>query len=138
MASRLNCQFYRSWESMKQRCNNLNHASYARYGGRGISYDPQWEKFDNFFNDMAKSWENGLTLERIDNTKGYSAENCRWATPKEQANNRRSSRLFTIDGVTRTLQQWIDTTPLKTSTVKQRYYAYSYSIEQALGLEAIK
>jgi len=76
---------------MKTRCTNTNQPNYERYGDRGITYDPYWETFENFWNDMKSSYADTLTLERIDNFKGYSKENCQWATPHEQNMNMRSN-----------------------------------------------
>lgn len=73
---------------MKARCNNPNHPSADYYSERGITYDPAWEDFEVFLADMGER-PPGTTLDRENNDLGYSKENCRWATPKQQANNRR-------------------------------------------------
>lgn len=90
---------YFTWEDMKSRCCNPKDANYHSYGGRGISIDKRWLKFENFFSDMGLRPE-GTTIERIDNSQGYSASNCRWATAQEQARNRRTNRHITAFGKT--------------------------------------
>lgn len=81
---------YSSWQSMRARCLKPSHKSYADYGGRGITICKEWDSFDRFFADMGLRPE-GRSLDRIKNEQGYSAENCKWSTPKEQANNRRNN-----------------------------------------------
>jgi hypothetical protein len=82
---------YSSWEAMKQRCSNPNSKYYEYYGGRGISYDPRWEKFENFYEDMGDRPE-GFVLDRIDANAGYSRTNCRWIDKSESSYNTRMQR----------------------------------------------
>lgn len=83
---------YRIWEGMKRRCTSKSSVNYGRYGGRGISYTPEWESFENFWSDMQTGYSDDLTLDRVDNNKGYSKENCRWATLSQQQRNRRKRK----------------------------------------------
>ena len=98
---------YLTWGGMKQRCLNPKNDRYSSYGGRGITVCDSWLVFDNFYADMGSRPE-GKTIDRKDNDKGYSLENCRWATPKEQQNNTRSSINILYKGVTKTLTQWCE------------------------------
>jgi hypothetical protein len=78
---------YNSWRGMVDRCTNQNHVRYHRYGGRGITICRDWHSFSLFYRDMGPSWRPGLTLERVDNARGYEPGNCEWRTRKAQALN---------------------------------------------------
>src|SRR6187399_254745 len=79
---------YQAWRNMKARCRNPKHRAFARYGGRGIDYDPRWEQLDAFIADMGPRPHGGLSLERLDNDRGYCKENCVWADRTAQSRNR--------------------------------------------------
>lgn len=84
---------------MKRRCADPNHHAYAAYGGRGIRVCEQWlRSFSTFLRDVGKRPSPEHSLERRDNEHGYGPDNCYWATPREQANNRRNTRYVEVDG----------------------------------------
>lgn len=98
---------YRTWENIKQRCYNPNYRHYKYYGGKGIEVCERWrDSFQNFLDDMGKRPRGDYSIDRIDGTKGYSPENCRWATRITQQNNKRNNRLLTHDGKTQTMSEW--------------------------------
>jgi len=83
---------YQTWRAMKARCLNSKCLDYMRYGARGITICDRWMEFENFLADMGER-SVGLSLERINNYGNYEPNNCKWATPKEQANNRRNTKI---------------------------------------------
>ena len=96
---------YSTWNSMKTRCNNPNNDNYKNYGAKGIEVCRAWDKFENFWRDMGTKPE-GLTLDRIDNSKGYYKENCRWADWETQENNKSNNRRLKVWGADLTVAQW--------------------------------
>ena len=123
---------YGIWKSMIQRCENPNAGSFENYGGRGIAVSASWRTFENFLADMGHP-EPKFTLERVDNDRGYSKENCRWATYTDQLNNRRNNRVITAFGRTQTLTQWARETGLAVTTLKNRLARGGWSPEMALS-----
>lgn len=115
---------------MISRCTNPNVKCFSNYGGRGIKICNEWEKFENFLADMGERPE-GKTIERIENDKGYYKENCRWATKKEQANNKRNNVPFTFNGKTQNAAQWEAELGLKKSYLSNRLYR-GQSIERII------
>lgn len=121
-----------SWDAMRARCTNVNHEFYSSYGGRGISICGRWENFDNFLADMGPRPSPTHSLDRKDNDGNYEPGNCRWATKKEQMDNRRNNRLIEFDGQTHTMADWSRIKGMRISTLHQRIMM-GWSVEAALN-----
>jgi hypothetical protein len=121
---------YQSWASMKGRCLNPRNPKYSIYGGRGIKVWDQWLDFNRFLEDMGER-PNGMSLERVDVDGHYVPWNCMWATPKRQANNKRSNRILTHNGESLTSSQWADRLGLSYATLRMRLHR-GWSVERAL------
>jgi len=119
---------------MIARCHNPKSGKYSFYGARGISVCDRWRNsFDDFVADMGPR-PTGSTIEREHNAGNYEPENCRWATVKEQARNRRSNRIITFNGETLTLAEWCERYNLHQVTVGRRLNA-GWPPEAAFELE---
>lgn len=95
---------YRAWHTMRQRCRLTSNRNYPNYGGRGITYDPRWDDFENFLADMGEVPPN-LELDRENNDGDYCKSNCRWATRLEQENNKRNNVVVEFRGERLTVAQ---------------------------------
>ena len=115
---RENKDLFNLWQTMKTRCENPNRKNYERYGARGITVCEEWHEAKNFVEwAIANGYKKGLQLDRIDNSKGYSPENCRFVTPKENSRNRRNTKLLTINGVTKCVLEWCEQKSISIYTV---------------------
>lgn len=112
---------YKCWEDMKKRCNNPNAKNYKNYGERGIKVCKKWKAFEGFFGDMGLRPTNRHTIERIDVNKGYCKENCKWATSREQARNKRTTVLITHEGKTMCAKDWSNHFGMSYPTFLSRY-----------------
>lgn len=124
-------KLYSVWGTMKQRCNNPKDAAYDYYGGRGIGYHPSFETFEGFLAGIPDGYEDGLTLDRIDNDGNYEPGNLRWATRLEQAGNRRGSAIFEHDGQRKVLRAIAEEVGLTKKAIEGRM-TRGKSLEEAL------
>ena len=115
---------YKSWSGMRERCYNPNNKIYKYYGGRGITICKRWDKFENFYSDMGDRPER-MSIERTNNNKGYSPDNCKWATQKEQVRNTRSNQLIRYHGKTQCMSAWAEELGIAYKTLWARLQKYS-------------
>jgi hypothetical protein len=123
---------FKIWMKMRQRCLNSSDHAFKDYGGRGITVCDRWiNSFENFYADMGDSPE-GMSIDRIDNNKGYSPDNCKWSTDKEQSRNRRNNHMITFNEKTQCLTDWSSELGIKHHTLCVRLNKLNWSIEKAL------
>jgi hypothetical protein len=126
---------YNIWQTMIQRCNNPNSRNYPRYGGRGIKICKRWllknTGFKNFLEDVGEI-PSGKSLDRIDNNKGYSPENCKLSTRNEQMRNTRQNINITYKDKTQCLKDWAKELNINYNTLYSRIYQSNWSIEKSL------
>jgi len=99
---------YRIWQSIKTRCANLKNPNYENYGAQGISYPAHWETFEGFWDDMEDGYADDKTIDRIDGSKDYSKENCRWVDYQGQNRNKSDNVLLTLNGKTQCVAAWAE------------------------------
>lgn len=116
-------RLYWIWQAMKDRCLNKNNKNYSRYGGRGITICDEWkDDFANFYEWALKNgYRDTLTIDRIDNNKGYFPDNCRWLTNKEQSRNRRNNIVVSYNGEEMTLIEASEKSGLSYSALNARW-----------------
>lgn len=128
---------YRTWINIKSRCYNTHSKRYKDHGGRGITVCDRWRNsYNAFYEDVSKLphfRERGYSLDRVDNDGNYELNNVRWATPIEQANNKRNNCLITYNGRTQTATEWARETGIKRTTILMRLNTYGWSIEKTLS-----
>ena len=128
---------YQIWHSMWDRCRKGNDRKFKDYAGRGISVCERWKDFEAFLADMGPRPSDKHSLDRENNSKGYSPDNCRWATAKQQSRNTRYNRMLTCWGRTQCMAAWEEELGLSRGLIHARL-KYGWSVERALSPKKIR
>lgn len=131
-------RLYHIWFAMKQRCNDENSRSFSSYGGRGISVCEEWLDFINFYEwALPNGYSENLTIERLDNNKGYCPSNCVWATKKQQARNKRNVPLIEYEGEMKSVAQLCEEYNINPETFRSRLKS-GWTFEESLNVPVRK
>lgn len=134
-------QLYRVWKGMRERCSNPNHKGYRNYGGRGITVCSEWQDDFEAFERWALTagYCPGLTIDRTDNSGGYTPGNCRFVTSQENCNNTRRNRILEAFGERKSLSDWSRDARcvVDYGTLKQRVRDYGWQIEESLTVPSV-
>lgn len=126
-------RLYNIWCGIKARCCNTKSVAYQNYGAKGIELCPEWHDFLPFYNwSMSSNYEDDLTIDRIDNSKGYSPYNCRWVTRKEQNRNKTNNAYHTYNGETKPLVEWAEQYGISSKVLNDRINKLKWDLERAL------
>lgn len=127
-------RIYQTWLSIKRRCYNKNFKEYHNYGGRGIVVCSEWlDDFMNFYNwGMSNGYKENLSIDRINVNGNYEPSNCRWATLKEQANNKTTNHFITYKGITKTITQWAEFFNIDKRLLQDRIKKLKWDFEKAV------
>lgn len=129
---------YTCWKSLRSRCLNKNDRGYSRYGGRGITVCKRWrDSFEAFLEDMGLKPSPKHSIDRINNNKGYSKSNCRWALLVTQARNRRSNRKLKFRGESLCIIEWAERLGCRYQRIVSRLHR-GWSIEKALTCPSLR
>ena len=132
-------RLYVIWSDMIQRCKNPNNTYYHIYGGKGICVCEEWTNFESFYKwAIDNGYNDNLTIDRIDGNGNYEPSNCRWATQKEQQNNKCNNHLIIFNGKTQTMKQWAEELGISYTTLSNRINKSKWDIEKALTTKAIR
>lgn len=128
-----NTRLHKTWSMIKDRCYNKHNNRYPIYGGRGIVVCDEWKHDFEAFHDWAieNDYRDDLTIDRIDVNGNYEPNNCRWATPKQQARNTTRNRNITYNGETYCISEWADILGINANTIRSRLN-YGWPIEKCL------
>ena len=131
---------YSVWANMKQRCYNPKVPKYADYGGRGIDICDNWRNsFIEFYNwSMSNGWQKGLEIDRVNNNKGYSPDNCRFVTRAVNVSNMRTSKILTYENKTMSMKDWAIYLNIGYRTLQQRLHKCNMPLEKALSSKAYR
>jgi hypothetical protein len=138
--NKCNTRLYHIRSGMIERCCNPRNKDYKNYGARGIDICQEWKlDFSKFYAwAITNGYSDGLSIDRIDNNKGYCPENCRWVSNKVQGNNRRTNKYITYNGETKTVSQWADVLGIGLSTLRYRLFISNMPLEKAFNVDKLK
>lgn len=126
-------RIHTAWKNMHARCENPQRSGYEEYGGRGITVCEEWHKFFPFYCwSLSNGYADNLTIDRIDNDKGYSPDNCRWVSQKVNSRNRRNNRVITFNGESLCVSEWAERLGITFQALDDRLRSKGWTLEQAL------